>query len=169
MSPSIPFVFEIMSMPVVVIAPERRVSDVFELSRQSDVHHFPVVEGGSLLAVVCTCDLHDAAPDMPVSAFARSDVVTISATSSAEDAARLMAWRAVGSVVVVDGLEVAGIVTREDLARLAPELAGLLVEAYCAACKTSKHLRPGPDGAFLCTSCLDRARQDNWFDAGVGD
>jgi predicted transcriptional regulator len=168
MSPSIPFVYEIMSVPVVVIAPERRVSDVFELSRRSDVHHFPVVEGGSLVAFVCTCDLRDAAPDMPVSAFARS-AVTISATSSAEDAARLVARRAVGSVVVIDDREVAGIVTREDLARLAPELAPLLAEGHCAACNSSKHLRPGLDAAFLCTSCLDRARQDNWFDVGVGD
>ncbi len=161
-------VSEVMSQPVVVIGPDLPVSEVFALAERRRIHHFPIVEAGSLLGFVCTCDLRDAEPAQPVRAYARRDAATIAPTCSAADAARLMAERAVGSALVVGPEGIRGIVTREDLQGRA-EAKALLAEGHCAACSSVKHLRPGPDGAFLCIECSERAHGDNWFETGLGD
>jgi CBS domain-containing protein len=161
-------VSEIMSQPAVVIGPDWNVADVVALSERRNVHHFPIVERGELVGIVCTCDLRDAEPAKAVSSYARRDVATIRPERSATDAARLMAERAVGSAVVVGPDGVYGIVTRGDLLARA-DSGPLLAEGHCVCCQDVKHLRPGPDGTFLCVDCAERARGDNWFDTGVGD
>lgn len=161
-------VADVMSQPALVIDPEWAVSEVFWLAELKQFHHFPVVERGSLVGIVCTCDLRDASPGERVRDYARRDVATIAPTCDAVDAARLMAERAVGSAVVVGPDGIRGIVTRGDLqTRAQPKhrLAG----SCCAACATHEHLRSGPDGAFLCVDCAERAHGENWFDLGVGD
>jgi predicted transcriptional regulator len=157
-----------MSRPVFVVGPEAKVRELFELSRRRHVHHFPIVERGVLFGIVCTCDLQDASPDAPVRGFARREVATVDPAGSAADAARVMAARAVGSAVVVGPDGIHGIVTRGDLQRLAAT-ANLLEESHCACCGSYEHLRAGPDGAFLCASCKQRASGEDWFDTGVGD
>lgn len=161
-------VLAIMTRPVLSIEADAKVSKVLELSEREHVHHFPIVERGALVGFVCTCDLNDARADAAVSSFAKRDVVTIASWERAERAAELMRERAVGSVVVTGAGGVCGIVTREDVARY-PELARLLEDGRCAACGARTHLRPGPDGAFLCADCGSRAHGDNWFDIGAGD
>ena len=168
MQPNTELVSEIMSQPVLVVGPDSSVRELFELSRRRLVHHFPILERGALFGIVCTCDLRDAPPDAKVRAFARRDVATIDAAQSAADAARVMAERAVGSAVVVGPEGVYGIVTRGDLLRLGAS-ANLLEESQCACCGSHEHLRGGPDGAFLCADCKQRASGDDWFDTGVGD
>jgi predicted transcriptional regulator len=161
-------VSDVMTQPAFVIGPDWPVADVFELAERRQVHHFPIVERGSLVGFVCTCDLRDADPFAIVKSFARREVTTIAPTSSAADAARLMAERAVGSAVVVGPEGIYGIVTRQALQDLA-DAKSLLAEGYCAACGSSEHLRSGPDGAHLCVECGERAHGENWFDTGVGD
>jgi hypothetical protein len=60
-------------------------------------------------------------------------------------------------------------VTREDVARSAPDLASLMEKGHCSACGTLHHLHPGPNAMFLCSDCLDRAREDPWFDTPALD
>lgn len=160
-------VSQIMSSPPVVVAPKSRVADVIALAEGLGVHHFPIVEEGSLVGFVCTCDLTDAAPGAPVSAFSRPRVVTVTEATALPDAARAMAENAVGSAVVVHHEAVTGIVTRDDLSSAG--FGAWIEEARCNACHTSSHLRPGPGGAYLCVDCHARSRADDWFDAGVGD
>jgi CBS domain-containing protein len=161
-------VSDVMSQPVVVIGPDWAVSEVFAQAERRHIHHFPIVEAGSLVGFVCTCDLRDAEPGQAVLAYARRNTTTIAPTRSVADAARLMAERAVGSAVVVGPEGIRGIVTREDLQDRA-EAEALLGEGHCAACSSVKHLRGGPDGAFLCIECSERAHGDNWFETGLGD
>jgi CBS domain-containing protein len=161
-------VSDVMSQPAIVIGPDCAVSEIFALAELRHIHHFPILEGGALVGIVCTCDLRNAEPSSKATAYARRNVATIAPTRSAADAARLMAERAVGSAVVVGPEGVYGIVTREDLQSQAAAKA-LLEEGHCAACGSFKHLRSGPDGAFLCVDCAERARGENWFDTGVGD
>jgi hypothetical protein len=65
--------------------------------------------------------------------------------------------------VILAGDQVAGIVTRADLAAAAPDLALLLAEGHCAACGAAEHLRSGPDGTYLCVDCRERSLPDDWF------
>jgi len=164
-----PLVSEIMSKPAVTIEPGARVEDVFGLAERRDVHHFPIVDQGALVGLVCTCDLRDAAPHSSALDLAHQRVVTISPDGYADDAARLMAREAVGSVVVVGSEGVVGMLTREDVERSAPELAALIAEGHCSACGTRHHLKPGPNGQFLCSDCLERGSTDPWFDTPALD
>jgi CBS domain-containing protein len=158
----------VMSQPVLTVGPDAQVCELFELSERRQVHHFPIVEDGVLFGIVCTCDLRDAPPDTPVRVLARREVATIEPTRTSGDAARVMAERAVGSALVVGAEGICGIVTRADLQHLA-DAASRLAEGHCAACGGDQHLRPGPDGAFLCMDCKQRSRGEDWFDTGVGD
>jgi len=162
-------VSSLMSHPVISIPPETRVAEVFGLADREGVHHFPIIEHGALMGLVCTCDLRGARPDSKVWPLARRQVVTVSRTSSAVEAARLMSANAVGSAVVTDGDAVCGILTREDLASAAEELALLIGEGHCASCGTRQHLRAGPDSTYLCVDCMSRARGKDWFDFGGED
>ncbi len=138
------------------------------LATTKGVHHFPVVDGGKLVGIVCTCDLQDLEPEAKVLQVAWRHVVTLPPDGSLSDAARLMALQGVGSIVVVDEHGVCGIVTREDLVRVDPELDKLLWEARCTACGARRHLRPGPAGQCICQDCQTRAKDGAWLDVGGG-
>lgn len=164
-----PLVSEIMSRPAVTIEPGARVEDVFGLAERRAVHHFPIVDRGALVGLVCTCDLRDASPHSCATDLAQQRVVTISPDGHADEAALLMAKESVGSIVVVGADGVVGMLTREDVARSAPELAGLIEEGHCSACGTRHHLKPGPNNEFLCADCLERGSGDPWFDTPALD
>lgn len=168
MQPQHVLVSDLMSQPALVIGPDWQVADVYDLAERKRAHHFPIVDGSTLLGIVCTCDLRNAAPAQTVREYVRRNVATIAPTREAADAARLMAERAVGSAVVVGSEGILGILTREDLQNDL-NTRHLLADGQCSACGTFKHLRSGPDGAFLCVDCADRAHVDNWLDLGEGD
>jgi predicted transcriptional regulator len=159
-------VCEVMHQPVFTVGPGARVDEVMALARREGVHHFPIVQHGKLLGLVCTCDLADARPDLRAIQLARRQVVTALPDSRVTEAARLMGEHAVGSVVIANRDGVWGIVTREDLAQIGDESAALLADAACSACGTTRHLRPGPNGSMLCVKCEERANASAWFDEG---
>jgi acetoin utilization protein AcuB len=161
-------VSQFMHQPVVTVGPGASVEEAMALARTKGIHHLPIMQRGKLLGLVCTCDLSEAGPSLPVLQLARRNVVTALPDCSAGDAARLMMTNAVGSVVICNQDGVWGIVTREDLARARPELAALLDEGQCSACGAREHLRLGPGETFLCASCAERANARHWFDDGAG-
>lgn len=161
---------DVMRGPVVDVRPDARVRTVLDLARRKGVHHFPVTREGALLGLVCTCDLEDAPAEIDVYALARREVVTVQQGQSLEEVARLMIDKTVGSVVVLKGDHVYGIITREDLIASDPRWAALLADQACRSCGEVKHLRPWKGGSFLCTSCLSRAEGGHeWPDVGEGD
>jgi len=158
-----------MRQPVLSVGPGASVKDALTLAHERGIHHIPIVQKGKLLGLVCTCDLKEALPHLPVLQLARRNVVTALPSLTARDAARLMIANAVGSVVVsnCDGLW--GIVTKKDLAEAGPELAELFTESVCAACGAGQHLRPAAGETFLCVTCSERASASHWFDEGAVD
>lgn len=146
----------LMSAPVVTIAPNASAADVLALADAHGVHHFPIVERGRLVGIVCTCNLVDVRPDAAALQVGWRHVVTLPREASVDDAARLMLMHGVGSVVVTDESGACGIVTRDDLIRAYPGLDSLVFRACCSACGAHTHLRPGSDGQGVCQSCLAR-------------
>jgi CBS-domain-containing membrane protein len=146
-----------MSAPVVTIGPDARAGEVLALADARGVHHFPILEGGRLVGVVCTCDLHDLQPESPAFQVGWRHVITLPPEASVDDAARLMLMHSVGSIVVTDESGPCGVVTRDDLIRAYPGLDAQLFRARCSSCGAHTHLRPGSDGEAICRSCLDRA------------
>jgi CBS-domain-containing membrane protein len=117
---------ELMSMPAIAIGPEVSTAELLLLADEHAIHHFPIVQEGKLLGIVCVSDLEAESPDSPVIHKAWRHVVTATPPSSVDDAARLMRLHGVDSVVVADEDGVWGIVTREDLLEADPALEQLL-------------------------------------------
>lgn len=158
-----------MQNPVLEVSPDYDVASTLALARTLGVHHFPLLRGGNLIGMVCTCDLDDAPRAAPIREFAHPDVLTVPRSSTLTEVAGLMLARTVGAAVVMDRGHMCGLVTREDLERASPEAAALLASHHCEACGAKRHLRRSADGALLCASCAGRAHAQDWLEAGGGD
>jgi len=161
---------ELMKGPVVSVQSATQVFDALQVARDHGIHHLAVTEGNALCGIVCTCDLRDAALNVPVESVMHRQVVTVNPSASVEEAAELMLARSVGSVLVMNGgANPLGIVTRQDISSRGEHLSDLMAQCKCAACGSMEHLRMVHDGDYMCTSCMDRAVPDGWFDLGAGD
>jgi len=158
---------QIMRHPLIALHVFDPVSVALDAAREHGIHHFPVCDRERLVGVVCTCDLQEAALQVPVGDLMRPPV-TIPAGGSAAEAALLMRAADVGSVLVVDGRgEPCGIVTRSDL-NGEPRVAAILEDCRCEACGSVRHLHRYGDKR-LCFACHERAVEPEAFDTGGGD
>lgn len=152
---------EVMSRAVLGVAPTMRVADALGLVREHRVTHLPVVADGRPVGVLCTCDLEVADLDADVSAIMHSPPVSIGSECLMAEAAQVMADRGVGSVLVLDGAKLAGIVTRSDFERV-----GLAEAAFgeqrCSQCRGYQHVHlEAGCGYLLCADCRAAERQAN--------
>lgn len=164
MSATSPIVSELMHQPLLSVGPGASVDDVVTLAKRKGIHHVPIVKEGKLLGMVCTCDLGAARKDLRALQLAHRQVITVRPDCPASDAAKVMMENAVGSLVVSNRDGLWGIVTRNDLVRADETLAHLLLDGHCAACQSTRHLRPGPGDTYLCASCAEQAAASHWFD-----
>jgi CBS domain-containing protein len=124
---------DVMSSPVVTVAPGTHLKQVADLLVQHEVSAVPVVEDGGLVGIVSEADLVplELAPDPrahlapvrePPSRLPRvagevmtREVVALPESADAAEAGRLMLERRIRSIPVVRGRRVVGIVARRDL------------------------------------------------------
>jgi CBS domain-containing protein len=131
-------VSQYMSQPVLSIAPKTDFHVAYELMVSRGIHHLPVVDGDKLLGIVGERDLllaaaHFGPAVVPVEEIMRSPVVTVSASATIAQAARLLVLRRVGSLPVLNRHKaMVGIITETDMFKLT---AGML------------HPRPAPAGS----------------------
>lgn len=146
---------DVMTKSVHSVTPETSVIDALTLARRHDVSHLPVLRDGRLVGLVCTCDLDDALLDARIGSSMQQEVATISADAPLSRAAAEMEQASVGSLVVLEQGQIAGIVTRDDLAARAREPEPNLPR--CAACGSFVHLRPAAaNEPTWCTECASR-------------
>jgi CBS domain-containing protein len=91
-----------------------------ETSRKTQVRHFPVLEGDTVVGMVSDRDLRKArgrnrVDDTMMEEIMTKGAVTISPEQSLREAARLMAARSIGALPVVEGEDLVGIVSVKDL------------------------------------------------------
>lgn len=122
---------EIMKSPVITIGKEARVSAAVALMAEHGVRHLPVVQDGALVGIVTDRDCRQArassAPSLSkyellyllerlrVGEVMSRNVVTVTPETPALDAAALMSERKIGSLPVLEGTAVVGIVTTTDM------------------------------------------------------
>jgi acetoin utilization protein AcuB len=118
-----------MSRDPVTIAPEAPLGAALTAMREREIRHLPVVEpDGRLVGIVTDRDLRQATlarfhalrgaeRDLLVQDVMTCAVVTIEPDAPVARAAALMYERRIGSVPVVEGGRMAGIVTERDLLR----------------------------------------------------
>ena len=160
---------DVMSWPALAVNVATPVERAHTLAAEQGIHHLLVLQRGSLVGVLCTCDLRDAPPIAPVGLRMSRRVVTVQAGAPLTNAADLMTDYNVGCLPV-RYLEAWGVVTRGDLAR-----SGACERRTCPACGGSHHVRPDPRyrGLDLCVECMSRANIDAvdklYMDLGGGD
>jgi acetoin utilization protein AcuB len=132
---------ERMSRPVITIRPEMSVPDALVLMKKEHKRRFPVVDGrGKLLGMVSQNDLLNASASnvttlsvwelnyllsrITIEQVMKTEVITITEDTPIEEAARVMADHKIGSLPVVRGQEVVGIITETDLFKMFLELFG---------------------------------------------
>ncbi len=132
---------ERMTVPVITIAPEVPIQDALQLMRKSKIRRLPVVDkNNALVGLVSEKDVLNASPSDATSLsvwelnyllskietgdIMITDVITVSPDTPIEEAARIMADNKIGSLPVIDGAEIVGIVTETDLFKTFLELLG---------------------------------------------
>lgn len=117
-------VSQYMSQPALSIAPNTDFHVAYELMVTRGIHHLPVVDGDKLLGIVAERDLllaaaHFGPTVLPVEEIMRSPVVTVSASATIAQAARLLVLRRVGSLPVLNrNKAMVGIITETDIFKL---------------------------------------------------
>jgi len=132
---------ERMTSPAITIGPDLPVQEALALMRRDKVRRFPVVDsGGKLIGIVSEKDLLDATPSdattlsvweinyllskLTVEKVMSKQVITITADTPIEEAARIMSDHKIGGLPVVEGQKVVGIITETNLFKIFLELLG---------------------------------------------
>lgn len=123
-------VSQIMSSPILTIAPDRPMIDASHLMHAHHVRHLGVSDGRDVLGVVSVRDLAKHFTDAtsgavqalndvysPLTVLMRQALETLDARDTVAQAARWMAEKRIGSVFVVEAGELVGIVTESDIVR----------------------------------------------------
>ncbi|QQS42179.1 MAG: CBS domain-containing protein [Acidobacteriota bacterium] len=123
---------EIMTVQPVTVSVDTPLPDVYRIAKEHSIHHLPVVDGGRLVGIISRTDLERVSfVNDPNSAnvveamwdFLRTEnlmtrsVVTIRKDQTVREAAELLKDGKIHALPVVEGGEIAGIVTTTDLIR----------------------------------------------------
>ncbi len=157
-------VAEVMGTDLFTLTPDTAVGSALRLAAAKHVHHFLVIEEGSLTGIVTDLDLSQARQGAVVSACMRTPVLCIGPETTVEDAASIMEENAVGCLPVITGSFLVGLVTKAKLAGLTPPLADLTAvlepeptaaAEVCAACGKRRRAIPELRAGFLalCSEC----------------
>ncbi len=132
---------ERMTAPVITIGPEVPIQDALQLMRKSKIRRLPVIDKSNVLVgLISEKDVLNASASDATSlsiwelnyllskietgGIMITDVITVSPDTPIEEAARIMADNKIGSLPVMDGVELVGIVTETDLFKTFLELLG---------------------------------------------
>jgi CBS domain-containing protein len=133
---------EIMTPGATFLDPDHSVADAATQMASDDIGALPVCEDGRLVGMLTDRDLvlriisegRDPASTKVGDVVERTEVVTIGADDTVEEAIRTMKDHAVRRLPVIDGTELVGIVSQADIARALPDakvgdLVGAISEA----------------------------------------
>jgi acetoin utilization protein AcuB len=132
---------ELMIPKPAVLAPHTTMPEALRLMKEKGVHRMPVVDAhGTLVGIISETDLHNATPSsatllsfweiptllakITVEMLMVKDVATVTEDTPVEDAARVMADRNIGSLPVMNGKHLVGMVIQNDIFRAFMELLG---------------------------------------------
>lgn len=120
------WVSEVMTRAVVSVAPDMSVEDARRQARETGAHHQLVLDRGTLVGVICSCDLAEAEPGAEISDCMSVPVMTVHPDQSLAAAVAIMADCGVGCLPVVSGGLVVGLLSEDQLARagMGPRLSG---------------------------------------------
>jgi len=114
-------VSDLMTTHVVKASPGTSITDAADILIKHNFRRLPVVEGDMLIGIVTATDLtfemESPRAAGTVSQYMSGKVSTVSPKATVAEAVKAMVKRNIGSVVVVDGEKVIGILTERDILR----------------------------------------------------
>lgn len=125
-------VAEWMVKDPIVVTLDQKVQDCVDLMREHSIRHLPVVENQRLVGLVTESDLREVflaslVEDLTIQGVMITEPLTVTPDTEIEDAAKLIYYRKIGGLPVVDDYgQVVGILTVADLVEAFIELMGLL-------------------------------------------
>jgi CBS domain-containing protein len=158
-------VAEVMGTELFTLTPDTVVGSALRLAATKRIHHFLVIEDGSLTGIVCQDDLRLARQGALVGECMSSPVLCIGPETTLKEAADIMQENAVGCLPVVTGAFLVGVITRDKLVRMGvnaeesgetPEVEPQPpVNQTCAACGSTQSVRRDLRTGllFLCAEC----------------
>jgi predicted transcriptional regulator len=154
-------VAEVMGTELFTLTPDTVVGSALRLAANKRIHHFLVIEEGSLTGIVCQADLQQARTSAMVGECMSSPVLCIGPETTLKEAADIMQENAVGCLPVVTGAFLVGVITRDKLERMGVESEDELEAPEpgdgidCAACGRHKSVRRDLRTGMLslCTDC----------------
>ena len=116
-------VAEWMVKDPIVVTLDQRVQDCVELMREHSIRHLPVVENQRLIGLVTESDLREVflatlVEDLTIQGVMITEPLTVTPDTEIEDAAKLIYYRKIGGLPVVDDEGDFHIVTNYNLAIL---------------------------------------------------
>ncbi len=139
---------EAMNEQIETIEPETTVIEAAQMMRDGDFGALPVMQNDELIGIVTDRDLtirvlaeQRDPQEVSIMEVMTSDILTCQADDDVQVAAELMADRQVRRLVVLDGEEIAGIISLGDLALMEEDTA---VEAI-AGISEHRHDEPGQE------------------------
>jgi predicted transcriptional regulator len=140
-------VAEVMGTELFTLTPDTVVGSALRLAATKRIHHFLVIEEGSLTGIVCQDDLRTARQSALVGECMSSPVLCIGPETTLKEAADIMEENAVGCLPVVTGAFLVGVITKDKLSKMGvnPDEAAEEDEeseaASCAACGGAQEVR----------------------------
>lgn len=125
---------DVMQYPVVTVTSGTSVAEAYRIMHDRRIRHLPVVDDDTLNGIVTDRDLRYATSrlhpspveaEAPVSTIMSDSVITAGPLDPVEEAARLLRARRIGSLPVLDGDSLVGIVTVTNLLDAIIALTGL--------------------------------------------
>jgi acetoin utilization protein AcuB len=129
-----------MSHPVFTVQPDTQITKAHELMAREKIHRAPVVKNGKLVGIVTEKDILQAYPSnvtslavweiasllvkIKVKDIMTAKVLTVQESTPIEEAARILADNKIGSLPVMRGDELVGIITETDLFQIMLEMLG---------------------------------------------
>ncbi len=135
------FVSEWMTRKIITIAPDSSVSDAVRLMKEKKIKHIPVVKDERLKGIISDRDIREFSPSKATSLdvyelhyllattrvkeMMKTKVFIIAPDSPIEEAAMLMLDNNIGSLPVVEGGKVVGIISDRDIFRVLVDITGV--------------------------------------------
>ena len=123
----------LMSEDLITVDKDQNLSDALRLLRKNNVSRLPVTNNKQLVGIISERDIADKlgsskyesmpASRLHISSVMVKDVFTVPQTMQLDEVARLMLDNGIGSVPVMDGDEMVGIVSKADFVTLAVGIA----------------------------------------------
>lgn len=127
-------VLEWMNPRPITISPKTTLTEAHRLMTECHIRRLPVVEDNKLVGIVTSGDLREAAPSVTTSLsmlelnvlldkvtvdrIMKRDVITVAPKSRIREAARIMLFKKISGLPVMDGGKLVGIITESDIFRM---------------------------------------------------